>query len=194
MPFTRTVGGVALPCAAVLVVCVLLIVAYGHLLRATGFRDILATPLYSHPICPDLDGWSVTHLLFFGLLGLLYPGHHLAFFGAGVAWEVVETALGQNRFEVSGRRVQLIGEQDASGVSTGKDDSYWYGKSSDIIVNAGAYSLGSAYAELYWPNPPTASARAGNACRAPVAATAAAPALARGRGPAHVRAAPPSWV
>lgn len=166
--------------------CVLLIVAYGHFLRATGCRDLLATPLYSHPICPDLDGWSATHLLFFGLLGLLYPGHHLAFFGAGVGWEVIETALGQNRFEVSGKRVQLIGEQDADGVSTGKDDTYWYGKASDIIVDVGAYSLGSAIAECYWPNtysggasPREQSSEQGGG--APW-------------GGAFPRAAPPTWV
>jgi len=90
--------------------------------------------------------------MFFGLLGVLYPGHHLQFLTVGVLWEVIETALGQNKFEISGKRVQLIGDQDDDGNMTGKDDAYWYGKESDIIMDITGYSIGSYIAERYWPN------------------------------------------
>ena len=149
---SRVVRGVRVHCAALYVVAVLAIVAYGALLRRTGWPDALSTPLYSHPLCTDVDGWSVTHLFFFFALGLLFPGQHLQFFLVGAGWEVVETVLGQNRLEVSGRRLQLIGDQDAEGRATGKDDAFWYGKQSDIVVDTLGYCLGSAISAAHWPN------------------------------------------
>lgn len=149
---SRVIQGVTIPCAAMYVVCVLLIIVYGMVIRRTQTRDILAVRIFDHPICQDIDGWSVTHLMFFGLLGVLYPGKHLQFLTIGVLWEVIETALGQNKLEVSGRRLQLVGDQDSDGNTTGNDDAYWYGKESDIVVDMAGYCIGSAYAEKYWPN------------------------------------------
>jgi hypothetical protein len=148
----RVVRGVKVPCVVLYLVCVLAIVAYGYALRRAEGRDPLARRLYHHPICQDIDGWSVCHLLFFGLLGFLYPGRHLQFFLVGAGWEVVETALGQNRLELSGRRLQLVGDQDAEGRVTGDDAAFWYGKESDIVVDALGYALGSALASRFWPN------------------------------------------
>ena len=153
MNASRTVRGRRVPCVAVCVVVVIVIILYGALLRRCGARDPLARPIFSHPICQDIDGWSVSHVLFFALLGWLYPGRPLQFLLLGAGWEVVETALGQNRLEVSGRRVQLIGDQDASGRPTGEADAYWYGKESDIIMDMLGYCLGSAAAQRYWPEP-----------------------------------------
>jgi hypothetical protein len=155
----RTVGGRAVPCVVFYIVAVLAIVLYGHLLRITKSRDPLAARLFHHPVLQDVDGWSVSHLLFFGLLGVMFPDRHLQFLLVGIGWEVVETALGQNRFEVSGRRVQLIGEQAADGRATGAADAYWYGKESDIVMDAIGYAVGSALGARFWP-PATAPPRA----------------------------------
>jgi hypothetical protein len=133
----RVVRGVKVPCVVLYLVCVLAIVAYGYALRRAEGRDPLARRLYHHPICQDIDGWSVCHLLFFLV---------------GAGWEVVETALGQNRLELSGRRLQLVGDQDAEGRVTGDDAAFWYGKESDIVVDALGYALGSALASRFWPN------------------------------------------
>jgi hypothetical protein len=154
---SRTVRGVKVPCVAVYIVCVLLIIVYGMVIRRTGTCDVLARRIYHHPICQDIDGWSATHLLFFGLLGVMYPGRHLQFLGIGILWEVIETALGQNKLEVSGKRLQLVGDQDADGNTTGDDDAYWYGKESDIVVDMVGYCLGSAWASRYWPDTPAAA-------------------------------------
>ena len=148
---SRLIAGRRVPSAAIYVVAVLAIVAYGAVLRATKTRDILATPIYSSPIFQDIDGWSVTHLLFFALLGVLFPGRPGEFLAVGIGWELVETALGQNRIEVSGRRLQLIGDADADGRPTGDDDAFWYGKESDIVVDMIGYCLGSAAALRWWP-------------------------------------------
>lgn len=154
----RRVCGVLAPCAALCLLVVLAIVAYGAVLRRSGAKDPLARRLYHHPVCQEVDGWSVSHFLFFGLLGFFYPGQHAQFFVAGVLWEVVETCLGQNELQVSGRRLQLVGDQDAEGVSTGDDAAFWYGKESDIVMDVAGYAAGSALAERYWPNPLTSAA------------------------------------
>jgi hypothetical protein len=151
----RVIGGVTVPSVALYIVVVLVIILYGYVLRRVKAKDLLARQIYSHPICQDIDGWSITHFMFFGLLGVLYPGQHLQFFLVGYAWEVIETLLGQNKFQMSGKRLQLLGEQDAEGNSTGDDDAYWYGKMSDVVADNFGYAIGSAFAEKYWPNPRT---------------------------------------
>ena len=149
----RVICGTTVPCVALYIVCIILIVAYGYLIRRARAQDHLARRIFHHPICQEIDGWSVCHLLFFGLLGALFPGKHLQFLIVGAGWEIVETALGQNDLEVSGKRLQLVGGQDADGNITGKEeDAYWYGKESDIIVDILGYCIGSAWASKYWPN------------------------------------------
>jgi hypothetical protein len=182
---SRVIRGVAVPCVVVYVIVVLVIVLYGIFLRKTGTRDVLALQLFDHPICQKIDGWSVSHVVFFGLLGFLYPGRHLQFFVVGVFWEIIETALGQNKIEVSGKRLQLIGEQDETGASTGEKNAYWYGKESDIVMDAGAYAAGSYLAERYWPAPPHRR----HMSIGPLACTP--PPMP---APGAVRAARPSWV
>jgi len=146
----RLVCGVNVTCVALYVVCVLAIVAYGFVLRRVGGADPLARRLYHHPVCEEIDGWSVTHFFFFGLLGVLFPGSHLQFLLVGIGWEVVESGLGQNKVQVSGRRLKLIGEIDDRGEAD--DDAFWYGRASDVIVDILGYSLGSAWASEHWPN------------------------------------------
>ena len=149
---SRVIAGRRVPSAAVYAVAVIVIFAYGAALRATKTRDFLATKIHDSPIFQDIDGWSVSHLLFFALLGVLFPGRPGEFLAVGIGWELFETALGQNRIEVSGKRLQLIGDADDEGRPTGDDDAFWYGKESDIVVDMIGYCLGSAAALRWWPN------------------------------------------
>ncbi len=149
----RVIGGVVIPSVVIYIIVVLVIIMYGYFLRKTKTQDQLAKRIYHHPICQEIDGWSISHFLFFGFLGFLYPGHHFQFLTVGILWEIIETGLGQNNLEVSGKRLQLVGEQDSDGNSTGNDSAYWYGKESDIVMDILGYSIGSAAAEKYWPNP-----------------------------------------
>jgi hypothetical protein len=149
----RTIRGTKVPSIAVYIVCVILIVLYGWFLRKTETKDRLAVPFCpDNPLIADIDGWSITHFLFFGLLGAMYPGHYIQFALVGIGWELVETALGQNKIEVSGKRLQLVGDQDDDGKPTGDDDAYWYGRQSDVLIDVLGYILGSALAQKYWPN------------------------------------------
>ncbi len=149
---SRTVCGIYIPCVALYILSIFFIVMYGYYLRKSKTQDVLAKELYNHPICQNIDGWSISHLLFFGLLGVLFPGMHLQFLLIGIGWEVIETTLGQNELTVSGNRVQLIGDQDKDGNLTGDETAYWYGKESDIVMDILGYCIGSAWATKYWPN------------------------------------------
>lgn len=149
----RTIRGVKIPCVAIFIVAVLAIIVYGHYLRATNTKDILERKIIDHPSCPGFDGWASLHFLLFGLLGILYPGHHVQAVGVSLGWEGIEHILGTTNIEMSGKRLQLIGDQDEEGKPTGKKDSYWYGRFvTDNSFNLTSYILGSAIGSKYWPN------------------------------------------
>ena len=149
---TRYIYGNKVPCIVFYIICIFIIILYGYFLRQTKTKDCLSSRIFHHSICQDIDGWSISHLLFFGILGIFFPGKHLQFLIVGTGWEIIETVLGQNKLEVSGKRLQLIGDQDNEGNTTGNDDAYWYGKESDIIMDVLGYCIGSAWASKYWPN------------------------------------------
>jgi hypothetical protein len=125
-------------------------------------EDLLAkAKVLDHPIAQKIDGWSVSHLVFFFILGVLFPRRHLQFLLVGYGWEVIETYLGQGDIRLSGMRIKLIGENvpqvqpDGSVKYVADDDQYWYGKESDVIMDILGYSIGSYLADMFWPNPNT---------------------------------------
>lgn len=140
--FQRIVYGWKLHVITLLIICIILIFAYGYFLRRTKRKDVLATDFYNDPVFQNIDGWSVSHFLFFMMLGFLYPNHYSAAIVAGVGWEIFETTLGQNKIMISGKRVQLVGSME-NGVSTGNDSAYWYGKGSDITMDILGYMIGN---------------------------------------------------
>lgn len=140
------IRGVKIPSAALYIVAVLLIVIYGIVIRKAKKRDILETKLVDNPVV-SIDGWGMLHLVFFGILGVLFPGRYLQFLLVGIAWEGIETFLGQCRIMAGGSRIQLIGDQDEEGRPTGDDKAYWYGRSSDVLMNMIGYILGDAAAQ-----------------------------------------------
>ena len=153
----RLICGVKVPCVALLIVCVMFIFAYGYYRRQTGTLDFLEKKIVDSPSFPGFDGWAVTHTLFFGFLGFLYPGHHVQALVASVAWEGFESVLGANKITMSGVRLQLIGATDADGRPIDPDDegeggnAWWYGRSSDVLFNLTGYIVGSALGMRLWP-------------------------------------------
>lgn len=150
----RTIGGVRIPCVAIYVIVVFAIVLYGHYLRKTETKDILERKIIDHPSCPGFDGWACSHFLLFGLLGFLFPGHHVQALVVSLGWEGVEHFLGTNNLEFSGKRLQLIGDQDEDGRPIKSEKpAYWYGRFvTDNSFNLSGYILGSAIASRWWPN------------------------------------------
>lgn len=149
----RKIRGITIPCVAVYIVVVLAIVVYGIYLRKTGTKDILEKKIIDHASCPGFDGWAVTHFFFFGLLGVLFPDKYIQALGVSLGWETIEHLLGTTNIEMSGKRLQLIGDQDEEGKPTNKKDAWWYGRFvTDNSFNLSGYILGSAIGRKYWPN------------------------------------------
>lgn len=90
--------------------CILVLAIYGSVVK----RDPLLTKLGVW----DLTGWSLTHVLFYSLLGYRCPDNFKLIMAFGVVWEIVEHLL--SRFGV-----------------------WWYGRVSDIVMNAIGFGLGA---------------------------------------------------
>lgn len=150
----RWIRGKKFPCVAFYVVCVLAIIIYGMYVRKHKIKDPLERKIIDHPSTPGFDGWAVTHFIFFLAVGVLYPGHHLQCLVVSVGWEAIEHLLGTTDIKVSGRRLQLIGDQDENGAPVEpKDEQWWYGRfTTDPCFNMAGYAIGSAIAARYWPN------------------------------------------
>jgi hypothetical protein len=149
----RTIRGVKVPCAAIYIVAVLAIVSYGIVIRKYKIKDRLEKPVINHPSCPGFDGWGGLHFLFFGIIGYMFPGHYVQCLAVSLLWEGIEHGLGTNKIEMSGKRLQLIGDQEKDGTPIPpKDEQWWYGRfTTDPAFNMAGYILGSALGNRYWP-------------------------------------------
>ena len=68
--------------------CVALILLYGSVRCTTAFH--FKDPLLTKFGIFDLDGWSVSHVLFYILLGYLFPDHFILLMFMGILWELME--------------------------------------------------------------------------------------------------------
>jgi len=87
----------------------------------------------------DLDGWSVSHLLFFMMIGYLYPNQLYLAFVLGVCWELFESLYGEKRPRFLG------GFGDCA--TTDPNVQYgpwWYGRMSDIVMNLMGLLIGAS--------------------------------------------------
>ncbi len=150
----RRIRGVKIPCVAIYIIAVLAIVVYGIVIRKRKIKDVLEKKVIDHPSCVGFDGWAVTHLMFFMMLGVLYPGKYVQCLVVSLGWEGIEHLLGTNKIEMSGKRLQLIGDQDADGNPIPpKDEQWWYGRfTTDPMFNMAGYIIGSALGTRFWPN------------------------------------------
>jgi hypothetical protein len=118
------------PYFAILLICfitIFVIVAYGTFrCQRTSFVD----PLTKCPVGPPwdkfLDGWAITHYLFFLLLGYLYPEHILFSWTLGVGWELVEFMAKDRPFYLSKCNYE---------VTTENGGGWWYGRWQDVVTN-----------------------------------------------------------
>lgn len=142
------VRGRRVSAAAIHVCAALSIIVYGRILRARRWRDPLERKVIDHPSTPGFDGWATLHFFYFGMLGYLFPRRHVQALGVSLGWELIEHLLGTTNVKMSGKRVQLVGDQDEEGRPTGKEDAWWYGRFvTDNSFNMSGYVLGSALAD-----------------------------------------------
>lgn len=84
----------------------------------------------------DLDGWSVTHFLFYSFLGYKYPDYSRSILGLSILWEGFEHFMGKERPAILG------GFADCpDNVNIQNNGEWWYGRLSDIIVNTIGFYL-----------------------------------------------------
>lgn len=119
-----------------LAMAVVAIGAYGRFRCNHKFVDPLSTKL---PLW-DLDGWSLTHLTLFTLIGYGFPGtfHALAAFALGIGWELTEQYMGKARPAWLGG----WGDCDAAEFEA-HNANWWFGRYSDIVVNTAGLVFGN---------------------------------------------------
>ena len=97
-----------------------------------NFKDPLESSLFW-----GLDGWSITHFLWFMILGYIYPETFILSTMVGISWELFEHYYGEKR------PGWLGGYGDCHDLASDrKDGNWWYGKWSDIICNTIGFLIG----------------------------------------------------
>jgi len=93
----------------------------------------------------EVDGWSFTHVMFFMLMGYLFPNTFIQTMTMGVLWELFEHIYGKQR---PGWLGGYGGK--CNNMATDRDDgNWWYGKWSDIGCNAFGFLVGKYLSNEY---------------------------------------------
>jgi hypothetical protein len=120
----------------------IIFIMIGHVYK-DKIQSLLKRPLYTVKSF-DLDWWSVAHFLLFAFMGFVKPEYVMTFFSIGVAFEIFEDGMS------SDTSTQLVNCKDKNVKNSmvgglfckGYEDSYWYGKADDIIINLLGYLTG----------------------------------------------------
>ena len=115
------------------IVCFVIISLYGsYRCKNPKFHD----PLMNKLGILDLDGWSITHFVFFLSLGYFFPDTIVLSMSLGIGWELFEQLIGKARPGMLG------GFGDCVTTDPGIHGSWWFGRLSDIVMNASGFLLG----------------------------------------------------
>ena len=126
-----------------IIICPLLITLYGYYRckNIETHKDVLSFELFNNSSKKyGLDGWSISHLLFYMLLGYLFPNKIILTLSLGIIWELFETYIGIYKPYIF---------QEFGFCSTDISNVWWYGKFSDIIVNFIGFIIGQYLALNY---------------------------------------------
>lgn len=113
-------------------------------MSGTVKNDPLNIQLFTLPLAGSVGGWSLSHFVFFFIVGLLFPDCGILAMTMGVVWEIIE--------EVSGNLGEDMGLIDKR--NNDEDALYkrwWSGRISDIIFNAIGFFLAKFIADNYIP-------------------------------------------
>tara|TARA_B100001094_G_C18192832_1_gene808465 strand:+ start:681 stop:1106 length:426 start_codon:yes stop_codon:yes gene_type:complete len=114
------------------IISVLLIFIYGfYRCKSPEKKDILEKEYIL-----NLDGWSLTHLIFFSIVAYNFPTkkYLIASFILGIIWELGELILS---WVTINNRLGSWSLFDCKKLNTDKNDEgvWWYAKESDIFMN-----------------------------------------------------------
>jgi len=122
---------------AILFSCIIVIFAYGkyRCSHIKDHKDILEFDLIKNSGNYGIDGWSLSHFLFFMLIGYLYHNVFFITFLLGIIWELFETYVGIYEPDI-------IKGWGFCKIKGNRYKKWWYGKMSDPIVNFFGLILG----------------------------------------------------
>jgi len=111
----------------IFIVCVLSIYLIGWI------RCIYDIDLLNFSLSKNVDGWILVHILFYALIGYLYPYSIRLSFLLGCIWESFELWLGTTK-------PPILSGFGYCGVK--KKQFWWYGRFDDIIANIIGLAIG----------------------------------------------------
>ena len=114
----------------IFVIVFVLIVLYGWLRCKKKFPDVLEFKLFKNEKLKNLDGWWISHLVFYILMGYLYPYALRLSFIIGCIWELIELWAGKYKPKI----FNSLGFCKSSKKGE-KDKIWWYGKWEDPVGN-----------------------------------------------------------
>lgn len=107
----------------VFVIVLMFILVYGYCVKEKYVgTDVLEKKFI------DIDGcdyWAFTHFTLYMILGYMFPTHFVLFFSVGLGYEVAEYLIGATQ-----NPIKSLGATSDNG-----DQSWWYGRYTDIIFN-----------------------------------------------------------
>lgn len=124
-------------------ICVFIIIVYGtYRCKNTNFVDPLTKSFFPSPLNKFLDGWGISHLVFFLILGYLYPQTQFLIYSfiLGVIWELIEYSIKDHPFYLSKCKYNI---------GTDNTKHWWYGRWQDIIMNSIGLLIGSFMAHHF---------------------------------------------
>lgn len=109
---------------------VLCIMAYGtYRCNREDYRDPLTTNFGPKSLEKFLDGWGISHFLFFGALAFMFSDKKslILIAALGVTWEIIEIIFKDHPFYLSDCKYTL---------QTDSGEGWWYGRWEDIVMNS----------------------------------------------------------
>lgn len=106
----------------ILLLVLLFIIVYGYVIKEYFKIDILENKFAD---CEGCDLWALLHFTMYLILAYNFPSHYILLFLIGVGYEFFEYYVGttDNSFKYLGP------------MSTDGNQSWWYGRFSDIVFN-----------------------------------------------------------
>jgi|LakMenE18May11ns_1017448.scaffolds.fasta_scaffold9473562_1 hypothetical protein len=117
-------------------VVAILILIYGTVRRCyLNIDDPLMKTLFNEKYKNYLDGWGLSHVIFYALLTQLYPQYWLSISIIGILWEITEHILRTNIVYMY--KCHLNPDTNV--------DEWWYGRWQDIVMNTIGQILGFSF-------------------------------------------------
>lgn len=117
---------------------------YQRLLCYTKHADRMTIGLLPEPFTNISDGWAISHILLYMVLGYLFPTHLSILFCIGVFWEIMEASYG---WLINNTKLNL----NVCIVPVFSDDLkiWWIGRWHDIISNSIGLAIGYGLHKVY---------------------------------------------